>query len=390
MIDTIRKLAVKYEWLTVIMISVVPVFFVYVPFLLGWEKLLFLNIENPGFFNIIRNWDGPNYIVVGKTMYDTAEIPKYLINNLSLEYYTAHLPLYPILMFLVAPLVGWLYSGVLVTLIFGVLLNILFYSIAKKYTKYPLFLTFIFTVFPGRYFIVRSIIAPETLLVFCTLLSIWLFDEKKYWRASLAGLFAVLTKIQCLFIFPAFAAVFLERWIQKKGKQWQLVPQWHWHYLSILLIPTGVLVLFGFYYVQTGDFFAFLNAQKDNQLFFTFPYAHFNAENPWALTGWLEDVVLYFFAMFVLVASLAFSKQRSWFYFALFYTVFLVLIPQRDITRFSMPLAPIFFLHFQEFFTSRTVRIALICILPAIYFYAINFMLNNQAPISDWTPFLAP
>ncbi len=395
----IRSLFSK-EYALVLLVTLLPVFALYIPFLLGLNQFLFLPIENPGFFNIIRNWDGPNYIVVGKTMYDTQEIPKYLINNLSLEYYTAHLPLYPIIIWLFAPIFGWLYSGVAVNLLFGILLNVLFYTIAKRYTKHPLLLTFIFTVFPGRFYIVRSIIAPETLLVFCMLLSLWLFEEKKVWQAALAGMFAVLTKVQALFLAFAFGAVLLERWLtpyvtkavpslKAKLKGLNDWPVWRWEYLSIALIPAGLLVLSLFYYIQVGDFFAFLNAQKDNQLYFTVPFAHFNYTNPWALTGWLEDVAFYFIAMFVLVFALARSKQRSWFYFALFYTLFLMIIPQRDITRFSMPLAPLFFIHFQEFFTSRVFKWALICCLPALYFYALNFMLTNQAPISDWTPFIA-
>ncbi len=387
------------ELIQVALVTFLPILLIFLPFVLHLNQLFFLPIEEPGFFNIIKNWDGPNYIVVAKTFYDTVEIPRYLINELPLEYYVAHLPLYPILILLGAPVFGWLYSGLVMNLLFGFALNILFYTIAKRYTKYPLFLTFVFTVFPARFYVVRSIIAPETVLVFLILLSIWLFDQRKMVWSSLAGMLAVLTKVQAVFLFPAFAAVLFERIVvpripalQKKMKHLidAKLPEWRWSYLSLLLIPGGLLVLSLFYYWRVGDFFAFLNAQKGNELFLTFPFAHFNYTNPWALTGWLEDVVFYFVAMFVLIGSLAFTKQRSWFYFALFYTLFLVIVPQRDITRFSMQLMPLLLLHFQEFFTSRAFRIAMICAFPAIYFYAINFLLTNQAPISDWTPFLTP
>lgn len=386
------------EVFQVLLVTLVPIFLIYLPFVLHLQTLFFLPIEQPGFFNIIKNWDGPNYIVVGKTFYDTTQIPKYLINELPLEYYVAHLPLYPIMIFLVAPLFGWLYAGLVINLGFGVLLNLLFYRIAKDYTKYALFLTFVFTVFPARFYVVRSIIAPETLLVFLILISIWLFDQRKIASSAFFGMLAVLTKVQAVFLFPAYAAVLFERIVVpqipalKKRMQKLLVdwPVWRWSYLWILLIPGALGVLSLFYYIQVGDFFAFLNAQRGNQLYFTFPYAVFNYDNPWALTGWLEDVVFYFVALFVLIGSLAFTKQRSWFYFALFYTLFLVIIPQRDVTRFSMQLMPLLLLHFHQFFTSRAFMIAMVCAFPAIYFYAVNFLLTNQAPISDWTPFLTP
>lgn len=384
------------KYLLVVLITVLPILAIYLPFVLKLDQLFFLPIEQPGFFNIIRNWDGPNYIVVGKTFYDTTEIPKYLINELPLEYYVAHLPLYPITILLFAPFLGWLYSGVFVNIVFGVLLNVLFYTMSKKYTKHALFLTFLFTIFPARFYVVRTIIAPETLLVFLMLLSIWLFDMKKIWLSSIAGMLAVLTKVQAVFLFPAYAAVFAEKWLapkipllQKRVKGLATdLPFWRWSYVSLLLIPGGLIVLSLFYYVQVGDFFAFLSAQKGNSLYFTFPFAHFNYTNPWALTGWLEDVVFYFIAMFILAFSLARTKQRSWFYFTLFYALFLVIVPQRDITRFSMQVAPLFFLHYHEFFTSRPVRWAILICFPAIYFYTLNFLLTNQAPVSDWTPFL--
>lgn len=376
------SLSIK-EYLTIVLVSILPIFFVYIPFITGMTDFLFLQIKDPGFFNIIRNWDGPNYIVVGKTFYDTNEISKYLINDLPLEYYVAHLPLFPIAIGIFAPVFGWLYSGIIVNIVFGVCLNILFYFIAKKYTSRPLFLTFLFTVFPGRFLIVRSIIAPETMLVLFMLLSIYLWDIKKYATGAIAGSVAMLIKVQALFLFPAFLLPTLEDIFLKKKKI-----TFEMKYVYACLIPGALLILCLFYYIRVGDFFAFLSAQEENSLFFTFPFAQFNYQNPWALTGWLEDVVFYILGMFILITSLYKSKRRTWFYFSLIYTLFLLFIPQRDITRFAFPLIPFFLLQFEKFLTSKTFEYAFYFSLPAIYFYTLNFILTNQAPIADWTPFL--
>ncbi|MBI3366615.1 hypothetical protein HY041_03240, partial [Candidatus Roizmanbacteria bacterium] len=115
-----------------------------------------------------------------------------------------------------------------------------------------------------------------------------------------------------------------------------------------------------------------------------FPFTQFNYAAPWGGVR-LEDVIFYFIALFVCIAILWKRKERSWFYFTLSYTAFLVFVPHEDIARYAFPLSPIFLLTFQSFFTSKLFKWAFIFILPALYFYTINFMLVNQAPIADWS-----
>lgn len=366
------------------LISFIPVILLWVPFALKMEQFLFLPISDPGMFNVIRNWDGVNYIVVARTWYAVQQVGKYMILAYSPVYFTAHLPLYPLTIWLFAPLTGWLYSGLVSNLIFGFLLNLLFFLVAKKYTKQPLLLTFVFMLFPARFLILRGIIAPETLLVFLMLLSFYFWELNKVLYAALAGSFAILTKVQAIFLIPAFIMAILERlYLRQKG--W-----WRWQYLWLAIMPLVLLALCTLYYIQTGDFFAFLNAQKGNGLEMTVPFAQFNYTNSWVSTGWVEDVLIYIVMMLLLTVSLRNAKERSWFWFTLFYSIFLFCIPQRDINRLAYPLAPIFLLHFQAFFTSNTFKWALILSLPAIYLYALNLMLANQAPVSDWSAFIAP
>lgn len=367
--------------ISILAISIVPVLLVWLPFVLKLSNLLFLPIQEPGMFNIIKNWDGPNYIVVAKTFYDQIEIGKYFILNYDRLYYAAHLPLYPVFIFIFVPAFGWLYSGVVVNLLFGIALNFLFYYFARHYTKHAVWLTFVFTVFPARFLILRSIIAPEMMLVFCMLLSFWFWKHKQILPTAIAAGLAFLIKIQALFLFPAFVGEIVETWWKKR--------EFKAAYWWLLLVPLSVLGLCLFYYWRVGDFFAFLNAQKGNGLAMTIPFAQFNFSSSWVSTGWVEDIVFYILGMFLLVFSLRTSKERSWFYFALFYSLFLLCIPQRDINRLAFPLIPLFLLHFERFFTSESFKWALICSLPAVYLYTINLILTNQAPVSDWTYFIA-
>lgn len=362
----------------IFLISTLPVFFVWLPFILGIDHFLFLKIKDGGFQNILRNWDGPSYLMLAKTFYNTEEIGNLLFSPLPHEYFFAHFPLYPIFIKILSFFTNNLfYSGLIINLIFGFFLNVLFYIFIKNKSKSPLFLTFAFTIFPPRFWVTRSIIAPEALMTFLILSSLILFEKKKFFVSSLFGSLAVLTKIQSLFLFPAYFFSSLEKIIKKKKP-------FNFRLFSIALIPLSLLSVFIFYYLKTGRFLIFLEAQKTNQLYLYYPFSQFNYAGAWAGTGWLEDVVFYFLAMFLLTVSLAKSKNRSWFYFSLFYTLFLVFIPQRDITRFSYPLLPIFYFQFSNFFESKTFKLALILSLPALYFYTLNLILVNQAPIADW------
>lgn len=363
----------------IFLISTIPVFFVWLPFVLGFDQFLFLKIKEGGFQNILRNWDGPSYVVVAKSFYDLLLIEKIkFVNNLPSTYFFTHFPLYPLSIKFLSYLINNLfYSGLIINLIFGFLLNIVFYYFIKDKTKSPLFLTLAFTIFPPRFWVTRSIIAPECLMVLLILSSMILFEKKKFFVASVVGSLGILTKIQSLFLFPAYFFSFLEDVIKKKKS-------FNFSLVFIVLIPLSLLVIFIFYYLKTGRFFIFLEAEKTNQLYLYYPFSQFNYQGAWAGTGWLEDVVFYFLAMFFLTVSLAKSKNRSWFYFSLFYTLFLVFIPQRDITRFSYPLLPLFYFQFVKFFESRIFKVAFLFTLPALYFYVINFILVNQAPIANW------
>lgn len=365
----------------VIIISLLPVILVYLPFALKLHQFWVLPIKEAGMYNIIKNWDGPNYIVVAKSFYNPAIIKQFHYISQPPSYYTAHLPLFPLLIAALAPVFGWLYSGVVVNLIFGVFLNILFYLIAKKYTKHPLLLTTVFTVFPARFLSVRSVIAPETLLVFLMLLSFFLWEYKRYLGSALVGAIAVFAKVQALFLFPAYAGALIEGYLKRKLK-FQLSQ------LFIILIPLSFVALCGVFYSITGDFLAFMHAQAKNGLSLSLPFSQFNYYNVWSNSNWLEDVAIYLVMLTFLCVSLWKHERREWFYFAVFYTAFLICLPHRDITRYSYPLVPLFLFRFSEFFTSKNFKWALLLAFPAIYLYTINFILINQAPIIDWTPFL--
>ena len=196
--------------------------------------------------------------------------------------------------------------------------------------------------------------------------------------AGIAGAFAAMTKSPGILIFGAYLLVFLEEYLKTKK-----IPFRGW---GIGLIPLGLLGVFGLYAFQYKDFFAYFHTGGVVPM--PYPFSAFNFQAKWVGNAWLEDILFYFFMYLMTVIVLWKSKYRSFFYFSLVFLTATAFVQHRDITRYSLPLWPMAVIAFEHFFTSRRFLIALIILLPAIYFYAWNFMTYNIMPISNWAPYL--
>lgn len=357
-----------------------------------------------GFLTIYKHYDGPLYIVPAKTLYDPVKIEQLkLETTLSTKYFAAHLPLYPALIRVVREVgavvgikeLAYLKSMVGVNLLSTIGLVLFFYYLLKKFklTKNPLILASVLLFLP-RFLVVRSVGAPESLFILLILLSLFFFEKEKFWWAGLFGGLATMTKTPGILLFGAYGLVFVERLIldsrlpfdETQGKRGNDRFRINWNWLGILLIPAGLLVVFGIYAVQYKDFFAYFNSGDNIHL--VFPYSVFNFQKPWVGTAWLEDVMFYFFLYGLTVISLKNIKYRSFFYFGLVFFTATLFVEHRDISRYSLALWPLALIAFEKFFTSKKFLIILIILLPAIFLYAYNFLLYNVMPISDWSAFL--
>jgi len=334
---------------------------------------------------VYQHYDGPWYVVVAKTFYDPAAI-----RNLKLEaampekYFAAHLPGYPALIRAVREVggfreLGYLKSMLVANLLATIGLVVFFYWLLSKFrlTKNPLVLTTIFLFLP-RFLVIRSVGAPESLFIFLILLSLFSFEKNRFWLAGIFGGLATMTKSPGILLFGAYGLLFVERWVREKRFSWQ--------WLGIVLIPLGLLGVFGLYGRQYGDFFAYFNS-GDN-LHLVYPYSVFDFKKSWVGTAWLEDVLFYFFLYGLTVVSLKDIKYRSFFYFAAVFFLATIFVQHRDISRYSLPMWPMAVIAFEKFFTSKKFLVVFLILLPAIFFYAWNFLGYNVMPISDWRAFL--
>ena len=395
--------------LKIVLVTILPLLLVYLPFLLHLKQLYFLNLGDSGMQQIYKNWDGPNFVLNAITGYDPIQIAKHTFAPKPYEYYANHFPLYSWCISLLGPVIGYFQSAVVVNICSNLLLNIVFYKWISKYSHHPLWLTFVFTIFPPRYWIVRSVISPEMLLIALILSALWKWERGHYKRATLLALLAVVTKFQAVILAPVFLLTLVLQSlppISKTTCEWR--KKLHTEFTASMLLPIfapilGYVAVAIFYQYRFGDLHAYFNGQKAVGMGAALPFSMFNSAEKWVGTGWLEHTALYFVGMFTLVGKLwteikiqnAKVKSKSseleeahihpvYLVFAIGYTAMLTLIPQVDIMRLAMPLASIFIMAFHKFFESKSFRIGLYLSLPAMYLYALNFIMTNQAGISDW------
>ena len=369
-----------FSSLSLVLIVCISTFILWFPFLFHFSSWFGLKIKNSNFQYIYKNYDGPLYIIPAKTFYHPQLIDKIGIElALSPKYFAAHLPFYPLLIRLFSPIAGYLKSMVFVNLLATICLTLCFYFIVAdlKLSKKPFLLTIVFLFLP-RFLVVRSIGAPESIFMSLIIFSLYFFEKEKFFSAGLVGFLATTTKSPGILLFPTYVLAIFFRYLKKRNFKWE--------WLFILFIPLGLLTVFLLYAKQYGDFFAYFHS--GNNIHLVFPFSVFNFQKEWVGTGWLEDIIFYFFIYLITVLSLKKSKQQSFFYFSLIFFIAIIFVQHRDISRYSLVLWPLACLSGEKWLTSKKFLIAFLILLPAIYFYAWNFIIYNIMPISNWQAFL--
>jgi len=194
----------------------------------------------------------------------------------------------------------------------------------------------------------------------------------------LVGALATMTKTPGILLFGAYGLVFLETLIREK----KFSLRWLW----VSLIPVGLLVVFGLYKIQYSDFFAYFHTGGVVPM--PYPFAVFNAQAKWVDTPWLEEIMMYFILYLFAIVTLKDTKYRSMFYFPLLFFIFGSFVQHRDLSRYLLPLWPFAAIAFEKKLASKKFILVLLILLPALYFYAWNFLLFNIIPVADWRPFV--
>jgi hypothetical protein len=154
------------KFILIILFSLIPTILVWLPFFAKLKSFWTIPIPQNGMATIVANYDGPLYLVAAKTLYNKTMIEMNFQFPLPSEYYTAHFPLYPLLIKIVGYVMNYPYAMLLVTLASSILATYFFEKLISQFTdkKNALFLTFVFSIFPARWLIVRSVQLTRFLL----------------------------------------------------------------------------------------------------------------------------------------------------------------------------------------------------------------------------------
>ncbi len=374
------------------LLSLVPTFLIWLPLILRMGTFWSIPLPQNGMATIVANYDGPLYLVAAKTLYNKTQIGANFQFPLPTEYYTAHFPLFPILIRLFGLVTNYPYAMLIVTALSSILAIYFFMKLISQYVerKGVLFLTFLFSIFPARWLIVRSVGSADPLFVASVIASLYFFKNKKYWLAGLLGAIAQLTKSPGILLFISYLIFLLIPVIKNKI----FVPAGKWienlnlkKTFPILLIPLSLIAVFSFYKIVQGDFWAYFHSGDNIHLIFP-PFQIFNYSSPWVGTFWLEEIIFIYLLGAIGVYKLFQRKEYELGTFGVIFFFLSLFIAHRDLMRYSLPLVPCLFVAFSDTLIKKEFKIGLMVVIIPIYLYCLAFISQNVMPIANWGPFL--
>ena len=368
----------------ILVFSLVPTILIWLPFFLKLNSFWDIPLPQNGMAVVVSNYDGPLYLVVAKTLYNKVLIENSFQFPLPTEYYAAHFPLFPLLIRVFGIFINYPYAMLTVTLTSSVLAIYFFKKLISQFVdeKNATFLTFVFSILPARWLIVRSVGSADPLFVAGILASVYFFKNKKFWPSAIWGAVAAFTKSPGILLFAAYVIFYIIEFVKNKKAGFNLKKTY-----PLLLIPLGLILVFVFYRFTIGDFFAYFNS-GDNIHLSLLPFRVFNYSAPWVGTFWLEEIIFIYAVGAIGVYKLIQKKELELASFTGLFYLTILFVAHRDILRYLLPAVPFLFVAFSDFLIKKEVKIALGIIIIPIYLYSLAFISQNVMPISNWAPFL--
>jgi len=287
---------------------------------------------------------------------------------------------------------GYPYAMLFSTLLGSFFSLFFFNKLAQNYTneKNAMWLTTIFSIFPARWLVVRSVGSPEPFFIAFLLASIYFFNKKKYLLAGLFGALTQLTKSPGIILFFAYLLFItvphLKELFTSKFLSWFKNNEFK-NKLPIFLIPFSLLLLFTFYSFAYKNFFAYFNSGDNIHIFFP-PFTIFNYSAPWVGTFWLEEIIFIYLIGAISLLKLIKNEKGivSWFFGIFFFSI--LFVSHRDLIRYSLPLIPFSIISFRENLIQKEFKYILIFLAIPIYLFSLAYISQNVMPIGNWAPFL--
>ncbi|MCS7092582.1 MAG: glycosyltransferase family 39 protein [Patescibacteria group bacterium] len=372
----------------IVIFSLAPTFLLWLPFFLRIENVFGIPLPKDGMATVVANYDGPLYIVVSKTFYDPQAVGEFPF-TLPSEYYAAHFPLFPLLIKIFSSFTNSIYAMLIATILFSIIGIYYFYLLAKDIVgeKKALWLAFVFSIFPARWLIVRSVGAAEPMFLAAITASLYYFRRENYWMAGIWGALAQLTKSPGILLFIGFCISIIIAHFRKTAFA-SILEAFSLKSLirtiPLLLIPIALVGVFCLYYFRMGNFFAYFNSGDNIHLFFP-PFQVFNYSQAWVGTFWLEEIIfLYLLGLLGFFKLVSMKEEKLYCFYAVF-LISLFFVAHRDILRYGLPIAPLALIAFHETLTKKEFKIIFGILLLPIYLYALTYISQNTMPITNWS-----
>lgn len=368
--------------LLVSLFSLIPTFLIWLPFVLRLGTFWNIPLPKTGMAAIIANYDGPLYIAVAKTFYNANLIKSLFAFGLPVEYYAAHFPLFPVLIRLLSPFLGYPYAMLSITLASSIFALFFFYKLANFYLdkKDALWLSFLFAILPARFLIVRSIGSPEPLFIGTILASVYFFKKERFWLAGIFGAIAAATKPPGILLFAAYLTILIQN-------SSFAIKRINWKSYPILLIPLALVSVFGIYAITYHNFFAYFHSGDNIHLMFP-PFQIFNSAQTWVGTFWLEEIIFVYLFGFLGIARLISQKRFDLAWVAGIYFASILFVSHRDLLRYALPIVPFIILAFSETLIKKEFKWTIVFLTIPIYLFSLSFISQNIMPIGNWAPLL--
>ncbi len=373
------------------LISFIPTLLIWLPFFLRTEKIWGIPLPREGMATVVSNYDGPQYLVVAKTMYDKAAIGGFAFTVPS-EYYAAHFPLFPILVRFFGEILGFPYSLLFVTAFSSFLAIYFFHKLISEYVSWEdsIFTTFVFSILPARFLIVRSIGSPEPLFLAGIIASIYYFKKQKYLAASIWGAISVMTKSPGILLFISYVLAIVVPWVRKAATTSNFKFLWKsniFKYIPLLLMPAALLLVFYFYQIKMNDFWAYFHSGDNIHLFFP-PFQIFNYSQSWVGTFWLEEIIFVYLIGALGLSNLIKAGEKTISWFVGIFFILILFVSHRDLLRYALPIVPFLFIAFKDLIAKKEFKLVIILLIIPIYLFSLAYISQNRMPIADWAPLL--
>lgn len=326
--------------------------------------LLLYAQQRSDFSAVLRYWDGPNYLEVAKTLYDVPEAHPFVEAETTPAYFACHLPLYPLLIRLFAPLLGYGAAMLFVTIASAALATLVFWRLLTELrcVQSPWLSALVFTVLPVRWIIYKSVGATEALFLLCVFSSLLAYQRNRFGLALLLAGCCTLTRIVGVLMAVIYAVDLV------RTGRWRLVP-----WLALVGLP--LLATFTFYHFQYGDFWAYLS--WNNHLLSATPMSLFGVFEGY--TPHSNELMFMLYAVYGLGVALLWGQPLLFTYAAVYY-VFTLFVQHDDVSRYFLSMAHVaLIVGYDRIISSRQFKLLAPALLPLGLAYTSTLIPANTA-----------